>query len=107
MKSIIITIAVMCVTISSKSQITGPNFIFPKGKIVPANFIGTVWVQPLLPQDSVFNLVAGSVVDSCMESVKTAKNIIVKLPAWLALMVRPIKHHQAVSRKEVILITWL
>ena len=35
--------------------------IFPQGKITAANFTGTVWVQPLVPQDSTFNLVAGSV----------------------------------------------
>lgn len=35
--------------------------IFPQGKLTAANFTGKVWVQPLVGQDSVFNLVAGSV----------------------------------------------
>ncbi|NCD72085.1 cupin domain-containing protein [Mucilaginibacter agri] len=35
--------------------------IFPQGKLTAANFTGKVWVQPLVPRDSVFNLVAGAV----------------------------------------------
>ena len=35
--------------------------IFPKGKKTAQNFTGTVYVQPLVARDSVFNLVSGSV----------------------------------------------
>lgn len=42
----------------SQAKKTG---IFPEGKLTAANFTGKVWVQPLLPQDTIFNLVAGSV----------------------------------------------
>lgn len=35
--------------------------IFPKGKKIAANFTGTMYVQPLVPQDSTFNMVAGNV----------------------------------------------
>src|SRR5882757_1769530 len=35
--------------------------IFPKGNRTAANFTGTVWVQPLLPNDSIFQCVVGSV----------------------------------------------
>jgi hypothetical protein len=58
---IIITIAsVFLFQLSSRAQ-SNTGTIFPKGKITPANFTGTVWVQPLVPQDSTFNLVAGNV----------------------------------------------
>jgi quercetin dioxygenase-like cupin family protein len=58
---IIITIAsVFLFQLSSRAQ-SNTGTIFPKGKIIPANFTGTVWVQPLVPQDSTFNLVAGNV----------------------------------------------
>jgi len=38
------------------------NRIFPLGEKAPANnFTGTVWVKPLVPNDSVFNCIVGSV----------------------------------------------
>jgi quercetin dioxygenase-like cupin family protein len=43
------------------AQTNNPEHIFPKGTKTAANFTGTVWVQPLVAQDSIFNLVAGSV----------------------------------------------
>ncbi|KLT67085.1 cupin domain-containing protein [Pedobacter sp. BMA] len=45
----------------SMAQMQSDGGIFPKGRLTQANFTGTVYVQPLLPRDSVFNLVAGSV----------------------------------------------
>ncbi|MES2064604.1 MAG: cupin domain-containing protein [Bacteroidota bacterium] len=61
MKNITLIIAVLfSLVLSSKAQNTTTG-IFTKGKIIPANFTGTVRVQPLVPQDSIFNLVAGSV----------------------------------------------
>ncbi|MCX6216237.1 cupin domain-containing protein [Spirosoma sp.] len=36
--------------------------VFPKGqKATAGNFTGTVWVQPLVDNDSVYNLISGSV----------------------------------------------
>jgi len=62
MKNIGITILVTCLfTLSAKAQGTQSDSIFPKGKLTKANFTGKVWVQPLVPQDSTFNLVAGAV----------------------------------------------
>jgi quercetin dioxygenase-like cupin family protein len=41
---------------------TSQNSVFPKGEKAPAgNFTGTVWVQPLVDNDSVYNLISGSV----------------------------------------------
>lgn len=41
---------------------TRQNSVFPKGQKAPAgNFTGTVWVQPLVDNDSVYNLISGSV----------------------------------------------
>jgi len=41
---------------------TATNTIFPKGNRGPADwFTGTVWVQPLVPDDSVFNCTVSSV----------------------------------------------
>jgi quercetin dioxygenase-like cupin family protein len=58
---IIVAVASICLfQLSSRAQnITGA--IFPKGKKALANFTGAAWVQPLVPQDSTFNLVVGSV----------------------------------------------
>ena len=47
--------------LSSKAQTKDTASIFPKGKLITANFTGKVWVQLLVPQDSTFNLVAGAV----------------------------------------------
>jgi quercetin dioxygenase-like cupin family protein len=52
-----LTAAFFFLQLSSNAQ----EPIFPKGKLTTANFTGTVWVQPLVPKDSTFNLVAGSV----------------------------------------------
>jgi quercetin dioxygenase-like cupin family protein len=62
MKRILILtiVLVFLVQLSSQAQ-TKAAVIFPKGKLTTANFTGNVWVQPLVPIDSVFNLVAGSV----------------------------------------------
>jgi quercetin dioxygenase-like cupin family protein len=57
---ILIVILVFLAQLSSQAQ-TKTTGIFPKGKLTAANFTGKVWVQPLVPQDSIFNLVAGSV----------------------------------------------
>lgn len=58
----LIMLAITSVLLHFSSHAQGNNeTIFPKGKRNTANFTGTVWVQPLVPQDSVFNLVAGSV----------------------------------------------
>jgi 4-carboxymuconolactone decarboxylase len=59
---IIITLAVLFLfQLCSLAQTKDTATIFPKGKVVAANFTGNVWVQPLVPQDSIFNLVAGAV----------------------------------------------
>lgn len=58
--SILIVTLVFMIQLGSQAQ-TKPETIFPKGKLTTANFTGSVWVQPLVPKDSVFNLVAGSV----------------------------------------------
>lgn len=47
--------------VCSCAQTTGSGGIFPKGKVITANFTGTVWVQQLIGKDTTFNLVAGSV----------------------------------------------
>jgi quercetin dioxygenase-like cupin family protein len=62
MKRILILIVslVFLAQLSSQAQINTAG-IFPKGKLTAANFTGKVWVQPLVPQDTIFNLVAGSV----------------------------------------------
>lgn len=61
-KSIIITLtSLIFLQLSSHAQTKDSTTIFPKGKVVAANFTGKVWVQPLVPQDSVFNMVAGAV----------------------------------------------
>lgn len=47
---------------STADTIENGNRIFPRGENAPANnFTGTVWVKPLVPNDSVFNCVIGSV----------------------------------------------
>jgi quercetin dioxygenase-like cupin family protein len=39
------------------------NTIFPKGDSAPADyFTGTVWVKPLVPNDSIFNTMIGNVI---------------------------------------------
>jgi quercetin dioxygenase-like cupin family protein len=59
-RKIILTIAsVFLLVVSSRAQSTAT--IFPQGKKTAANFTGTVWVQPVVAKDSIFNLVAGSV----------------------------------------------
>src|SRR6218665_3213743 len=62
MKKQIIMIAAFALLfhLNSLAQ-TAAKPIFPQGKLTAANFTGKVWVQPLVQQDSVFNLVAGAV----------------------------------------------
>lgn len=52
---------VMLFQSASHAQGAGETAIFLAGKQVTATFTGKVWVQPLVLQDSTFNLVAGSV----------------------------------------------
>jgi quercetin dioxygenase-like cupin family protein len=62
MKKVIVAFAGTCLLVlSGKAQIIDSGTIFPKGIIISGNFTGTVWVQQLIPRDSTFNLVAGSV----------------------------------------------
>lgn len=58
-RSLMMTSLLLQFMIASKAQTT--TGIFPQGKLTVANFTGKVWVQPLVPQDSTFNLVAGAV----------------------------------------------
>jgi quercetin dioxygenase-like cupin family protein len=61
-RSCMITAVLICLfQLSSKAQSHSAGAIFPKGKLAAANFTGKVWVQPLVPKDTIFNLVAGSV----------------------------------------------
>lgn len=57
----IILSALFLLQLSGRAQTAATGDIFPSGKKITANFTGTVWVQPLVPKDSIFNLVAGSV----------------------------------------------
>lgn len=62
MKRILILTLVLIFVVQFGSQAqTQTEIIFPKGELTAANFTGNVWVQPLAPKDSIFNLVAGSV----------------------------------------------
>jgi len=60
-KIVIIIVPVLLLQLNIWAQSTIPEPIFPKGVKATANFTGTVWVQILVPPDSMFNLVAGSV----------------------------------------------
>lgn len=59
------TILFTCITVfllSSSYGQSNTEAIFPKGDRAPAaNFTGTVWVAPVMANDSTFNLVMGSV----------------------------------------------
>lgn len=57
---LIITAILILLKTSTHAQNKTPG-VFSEGKLTSANFTGKVWVRPLLPQDSTFNLVAGSV----------------------------------------------
>ncbi len=47
---------------TGKPTATNQNTIFPKGEKAPAgNFTGTVWVKPLVDNDTIYNLTSGSV----------------------------------------------
>jgi len=61
LKTILFTALIAMGVTNSWAQEQGNGDIFSKGKLTQANFTGTVYVQPLLPRDSIFNLVAGSV----------------------------------------------
>jgi quercetin dioxygenase-like cupin family protein len=54
-------IAAFIFLLRSQAQTSAAGNIFPRGTKITATFTGTVWVQPLLAQDSIFNIVAGSV----------------------------------------------
>lgn len=58
---LILLLLVIFWPLAGQAQTGTANAIFPLGKKTPTNFTGTVWVQPLVPMDSTFNLVAGSV----------------------------------------------
>ncbi|HEX9152784.1 MAG TPA: hypothetical protein VF842_11920 [Flavobacterium sp.] len=61
MKRIFITfVLVVFFQLNSQAQNTESNTIFTKDKQITANFPRTVWIQQLVPEDSIFNLVAGS-----------------------------------------------
>jgi quercetin dioxygenase-like cupin family protein len=63
MKRIIIftTTCLLFCQLINHAQTNDYEVVFPKGNLTKANFTGNVYVQPLLAQDSTFNLVAGSV----------------------------------------------
>ncbi|ADB37993.1 (R)-mandelonitrile lyase [Spirosoma linguale] len=60
-------VGVFFISLSATAQTSAPTAaskttVFPKGEKAPAgNFTGTVWVQPLVDNDSVYNLISGSV----------------------------------------------
>jgi quercetin dioxygenase-like cupin family protein len=61
-RSIIITIvSVFLLQLNGRAQTTASGAIFPKGIKTQANFTGTVWVQTLVPNDSTFHCVVGTV----------------------------------------------
>jgi len=60
-KNIIVLLALSLFHLTGHAQTKDTTGIFPKGKIVAANFTGKVWVQQLVAQDSMFSLVAGAV----------------------------------------------
>lgn len=53
--------SMLLLQLNSWAQHTASHTIFPKGTKTVANFTGTVWVHPLVPKDSIFNIVAGNV----------------------------------------------
>ena len=59
--TILTAVSILVFYLMSQAQAINKDSIFPKGKLTPANFTGNVWVQPLVAQDSTFNLVAGSI----------------------------------------------
>jgi quercetin dioxygenase-like cupin family protein len=63
MKRILIltVVSVFLFQLNSQAQTTPSGAIFPKGTKTSANFTGTVWVQPLIPNDSTFHCVVGTV----------------------------------------------
>ncbi|HEX8020003.1 cupin domain-containing protein [Mucilaginibacter sp.] len=61
-RSLILTVAlIFLLQFNSRAQTTASGAIFPKGTKVQANFTGAVWVQTLVPNDSTFHCVVGTV----------------------------------------------
>jgi len=61
-RTIILTIAcLLFFQLISRAQDISPWALFPKGTRVAANFTGTVWVKTLVPIDSTFHCVVGTV----------------------------------------------
>ncbi|MDB4904448.1 MAG: cupin [Mucilaginibacter sp.] len=61
-KITIITIVSICLFhLASRAQNTTSGAIFPKGTQATANFTGIVWVKTLVPIDSTFRCVVGTV----------------------------------------------
>ena len=59
---IVITIcAILLFHAGSRAQNMPANAIFPRGEKTTANFTGTVWVKTLVPNDSTFHCVVGTV----------------------------------------------
>lgn len=63
MKHIFFTVLtiVLFLSLNTKAQTIPADSIYARGKLISANFTGKVWVRPLVAQDTVFDLVAGSV----------------------------------------------
>ena len=62
--------------------------IFPLGEKAPSNnFNGTVWVKPLVPNDSVLNCEIGSVT---FEPVQEATGIIIRPDKYCLLQQEPV-----------------
>lgn len=60
-RTFIFIASVFLFQLNGLAQNTADQSIFPKGTKTAANFTGTVWVQQLVPKDSIFDLVAGNV----------------------------------------------
>jgi quercetin dioxygenase-like cupin family protein len=59
---IIVTVfSVLFFQLNGRAQTVPSDTIFPKGTRVTANFTGTVWVRTLVPIDSTFHCVVGTV----------------------------------------------
>ena len=62
MKATLLTICMVLLLLSCNDGANQEETIFPKGNKAPAtNFTGTVWLHPVVANDSTFHLVMGSV----------------------------------------------
>src|SRR5260221_1808679 len=59
--TIITIVSIFLFHLASQAQNTTSGAIFPKGTKTTANFTGTVWVKTLVPIDSTFQCVVGTV----------------------------------------------